>query len=522
MTFKTSLKKYVKLMVAFVLFFIFITATFSETFASPSDSFSIHLDEFDSTPNGAVYLIVDGMGSYYLFPELKGNTLEGESVQKASGLILPQIYENGFRISEMTVPVPMTERGHSVLVTGNPSADSEMVGYSDSTVMDTLRSEGFLCFGVMQRGDFESMRQKFDVMAYDKTNSVNNMDFTVQKNIFDGSNEKIVREVESVLESHKNRASSYTNTKNLSDKYAGYNRWALDAAVEVLSVMEKYPDQKFILVISVGAVDSTGHYRGYYAYLEVIEKLDFDLAKLYEKCRRNNLFFLITADHGMSFEAQSKKSGGHSSAKFSKTKEALSIPFIVYGNNVLKNTVYSSSASQEDIAPTLISLFNLPNAPRFSKGNVLPAKEKPSLYLESPVPVQIQLYRLTGDGEVQVFNSMGFSRDAVFSNYSISGLPSGRYLLKWDASSQKTTFSQNEVQFQLASDTKIVLSDYLKKSDFSFFHSSDSPSNHSSFENKSGFWPSLNLSKPVLILLIFVLNLSGVGALYFIYRKKEE
>jgi len=517
---KTFLKKSVKLLFVFFFLLIFMTTASSVTFASSSDSFSTHLDEWNLTPNGAVLLIVDGMGSYYLFPELKGETLEGESIQKASCSVLPDIYKNGFRISEMTVPVPMTEIGHSVLVTGNPSADSEMVGYTDSTIMDALRKEGFLCIGVMQRGDFESMRQKFDVIAYDKTNSVNNMEFIVQTNEFADSNKKVVQEITSVLESHKNRASSYTNTKNISDKYAGYNRWGLDAAVEVLSVMEKYPDQKFILVVNVGAVDSTGHYRGYYAYLEVIENLDSDLTKLYEKCRRNNIFLLITADHGMSFESQSKKSGGHSSAKYSKTKESLSIPFIVYGNNVLKDTIHYHPALQEDIAPTLISLFNLPNTPRFSKGSILPVKEKPSFHLESPEPIQIQLYQLTGDGQTQVFNSLGFNRDAVFSNYSISGLPPGKYLLQWETKSSKISYSQNEVQFQLTSDTKIDLSDYLKKPSFSFFNSSEN--NNSSLSKKTDFASSLNLSKSVLILLIAVLNLAGVGTLYYIYKKKEK
>lgn len=499
----------------FLLLCLLCFSAVSAPAAAASDSFSVNLNEIDTIPDGAVFLIIDGLGSYYMFPELKGETLTGESVQKASVPVLSKIWDNGFRISEMIVPVPVTEKGHSVLVTGNPAADSETVGYTDSTFMDILRQEGFICIGIMQRGDFESMRGKFDVIIYDKTNSVNNMDFSIQTNQFNDSDSRIIREIESVFISRQKSAASYTNTKDTGEKYAGYNRWGLDTAVDVLSVMEKYPGQKFILVINVGAVDSTGHYRGYYAYLDAVEKLDRDLEKLFEKCRRNNLFFIFTADHGMSFEAQDKKSGGHSSTKYAKTKEALSIPFIIYGNNILKGTVYSGQTGQEDAAVTLLSLFNINEPPRFSKGNVLPAKEKASFYLLSPEPVHIQLYQLTGGGETAVFNSLGFSRNDGFSDYSISGLSQGSYLLKWETVSSKDSFAQNELRFQIMADTTLDLSDYSKKYAASVF-SSDGGAQTA---KKTGF--SIKLPKAGYFLLIGIVNIIGVGIIYSIYKKRD-
>ncbi len=500
-----------------VLSFLLFSAVLS--FAAPAiadDSglplnraFYTDLNENNDLPDSAVFLIIDGLGSYYLFPELKGETLAGESVQKVAVPVLSNIWNNGFRISEMKVPVPVTEKGHSVLVTGNPAADAEMVGYADSSFLDILREEGFLCIGVMQRGDFESMRNKFDVIIYDKTNSVNKMDFTVQANSFGGSDQRIINDIVSVFNSQKTSASSYIDTKGTGEKYAGYNRWGLDTAHGVLCVMEKYPGQKFVVVVNIGAVDSTGHYRGYYAYLDAVEKLDKDLEKLFEKCRRSNLFFFFTADHGMAFEAQDKKSGGHSSAKYSKTKEALNIPFIVYGNSVRKDVVYLEATGQEDIAPTLMSLFNIQTHPRFSKGKILPVKEKAAFYLRAPEPVQIRLFQLTGDGESEVFNSLGFDRYNGFSNYSIAGLTPGSYLLKWDTSDSKIKYLPSEIKFQIISDTSVDLSDYAVKSSDSFLPELQI--------SDSGYMSKYR--KPVSYLLIAVINITGICGIYYFYKK---
>ncbi|MDR0766953.1 MAG: sulfatase-like hydrolase/transferase [Methanosarcinales archaeon] len=492
---------------------------FSPAFAAEAGSgmFYANLNEYDSIPDGAVFFIVDGLGSYYLFPELRGETLLGEPVQKAVVPVLSNMWNNGFRISEMKVPAPSTERGHSVLVTGNPAANAEMVGYTDSTFLDVLRQEGFLCIGIMQRGDFESMRGKFDVIIYDRTNSINNMNFTVQTNYFEDSDQRIVNEIASVFDSLKNRASSY-NSRDTAERYAGYNRFGVDAAYEVLSLMEKYPGQKFIVVVNVGAVDSTGHYRGYYAYLDSVERLDKDLEKLFEKCRRNNLFFILASDHGMSFEAQDKRSGGHSSAKYNRTKEALYIPLIIYGNNI-QRAVYYSETGQEDAAPTLLSLFNIPTQPRFSRGNILPAKENPALYLAAPESVQVQLFQLTGDGERVVFNSLELGSDG-YSSYSIAGLTKGNYLLRWmtaDSHTSQIKYSQNEIRLYISADTTIDLSDYLLKSS-DFLPSISNNFVFSGSDSNSGFLPKL--TRPVYFLLIAIINIAGAAGIYYLYKKE--
>jgi hypothetical protein len=371
----------------------------------------------------------------------------------------------------------------------------------------------------MQRGDFAAMRGKFDVIIYDPGNSINNMDFVVQTNFFEGADQRVVNEIASFFNAHSSNASSY-HSRDISERYAGYNRFGIDAAYAVLSIMEKYPDQKFIVVVNVGAVDSAGHYRGYFAYLDTIERLDADLRGLIEKCRRNNLFFILTSDHGMSFEAQNRRAGGHSSAKYNRTKEALYIPFVVYGTAV-QRTVYFSPTGQQDVAPTLLSLFNIQTPPRFSRGNILPAKETPALYIGAPGTVQVQLIHLTGDGERTVFNSFHSDRNHGYSNYTIAGLPRGNYLLRWESADSNVRYSQNETRFYISTDQTIDLSNYLaRQSDFlpSISDSFGLPSSNSGSGSNSGLLA--NLTRPIYILLILMINIAGAAGIYYLYRKE--
>ena len=490
------------------VFSLSVFPVFGQENSAGADVYHTDISGSTSIPKGAVFLIVDGFGSYYIYPELSGETLTGEPVGKSKVPTLSKMWENGFRVSLMKVPVPVTDKGHSVLVTGNPSADPEMVGYSDSSFLDIFQNEGYLCIGIMQRGDFESMRKKFDIIIYDKTNSVNNMDFTIQINPFEDSKSQVIRDIESVFESQKKKAPSYIDSKDTGDKYAGYNRWGLDTAYETLLILDKYPNQKFIIVINVGAIDSTGHYRGYYAYLDAVERLDADLKKLYDTCVRKNLFFIITADHGMSFETQDKKGGGHSSSKYAKSKEALHIPFIIYGNSVKKGAVYYEGAGQEDAAPTLLSLFNIYTPPRFLKGDILPAKERPTLHVSVADSETIRLYRISGAEEMLLFTSVDLSDN--YSVYSISGLDSGNYILKWEGGNQ--SYTQTELSLFIEKDTIVDLSAYLRKSPLSL-------SNPTDFEISGGRFFKMPITKLSIYGLIALINLVGAASIYRFYKK---
>jgi hypothetical protein len=252
--------------------------------------------------------------------------------------------------------------------------------------------------------------------------------------------------------------------------------------------------------------------------LDSIEQLDRDLEQLINKCRRSNLFFILTSDHGMTFEGFDKRSGGHSSAKYSKAKESTTIPLIIYGPNVKPSFV---DAKQEDIAPTILSLFNIfnsQNLPRFSGGTILPAKDKVAVTLLFPQNESIHLYALD-NGNICVFSS-----DAPHSSYSISGLKTGAYLLKWDqssassvsvsASSASSIYTQTEYTFFIEKDMTIDASIYLKKS--------NSPS-ASVFMNPATKSAASNVffTKIHIFLIIGLINIIGIGLICIIYKKRR-
>ena len=110
----------------------------------------------------------------------------------------------------------------------------------------------------------------------------------------------------------------------------------------------------------------SGHHRDNYGYVDCIECLDADLSPLYEICKKNNLAFVLTADHGMAFSKNGAR-GGHQSEKLSASEEAQLVPLIVNAQDV-KSGIIEGKHNQEDFAPTLLSILDIPDRPRFAKG----------------------------------------------------------------------------------------------------------------------------------------------------------
>jgi len=126
------------------------------------------------------------------------------------------------------------------------------------------------------------------------------------------------------------------------------------------------PGQKYLLTVNIGAVDGSGHHRDNYGFVDCIECLDADLSPLYELCKENNLAFVLTADHGMAFSKNGAR-GGHQSEKLSTVEDAQLVPFIVHAQDV-KNGIIKGRHSQEEFAPTLLSILDIPDRPRFATG----------------------------------------------------------------------------------------------------------------------------------------------------------
>jgi bisphosphoglycerate-independent phosphoglycerate mutase (AlkP superfamily) len=320
-----------------------------------------------NTPDGAVVLIVDGLSAPFIYPELTPHALDGTVLKKAKLENIPEISEESVRVLNFRVPQTFTEGGHSVLVTGNPGADSEFVSLKDATIFDVLHRRGYLCIAVMEKGDSWSICAEQDVILKDRNNSINNLEIGLEQPEQAESTSKIPEELLQVLKKSADKAPEYIKAKETREKYNGYNRWGIDTACTIVEYMEKtMPGQKYLLTINVGGVDMSGHYRNNYGYIDCIEALDSELPKLYELCKKNNLAFVLTADHGMGFSKDNSK-GGHQSDKFSGIEETQLIPLIVHTNGI-ENKVIKAEYGQEDFAPTFLGILNTPEKPRFTKG----------------------------------------------------------------------------------------------------------------------------------------------------------
>ena len=403
-------------------------------------------------PSGCVLFIIDGLGAAYIYPDRDGEMLDGNATGTASMPLFSSLQEKGFRAVDVSLVNPVTEKGHSTIVTGYSNADSETVGFAGSSVQDVFRENGFLCFGVMTRGDFETMRRKFDAVVYDPSNSVTNAEMAVDRSTSFSrtkEQEEIVEEVTQLMIRRAGEAPSYVSSKTTAERYDGYNRWGIDTASDVVGLMKKYPDQKYLLIVNIGAIDSTGHNRGYFAYLDALERLDDDLAAFASECLRNGAAFVLTADHGMTFAAADKK-GGHSSSAYKKCETSLRIPLVILAPGV-PPAVYEPKAAQKDIGPTVLSLFDITDRLRYADGKPLPVRKTSSLTVRGVSGTDIVLETSSG----KILYSSAASGGNTDDTYRFFGLPKGDYVIRYE---KKGLFGGTETQeIFLEADTDLRL-----------------------------------------------------------------
>jgi len=389
-------------------------------------------------PSSAILLIVDGLGSSYFYPELVPEALDGSILKKASA---PNLTMGSVRIVDVRAVQPITGIGHSVIVTGDSKADEEVVGYPDATIYDTARKYGFLALAVMEKGDFINMRREQDLILYAKTTSFPNPEISLE------SKETAPSDVYQLMAAWQERLPSYLARKKGVDQYIACNQWGIDASKEVVvQMIENHPNQRFILTINLGAVDSAGHNMGHDDYIKTIEALDAALYPLYMTAVENNLAFILTADHGMSFASPNAQKGGHLSKEYLKKIESLRIPLIITSPNAQAQVL--DRAGQEEIAPTILSILDLPNNLQYADGKAANIKNYANLHIKAPSSQEVGVW----SGEYLVAPT---SRDTEFF---FSGLKTGvNYTIK-----AKGDYAQEEKVY-LDSDKTLELQAKLRE-----------------------------------------------------------
>src|SRR5690606_6197367 len=117
---------------------------------------------------------------------------------------------------------------------------------------------------------------------------------------------------------------------------------------------------------------------------------DSELLRLYELCKKNNLAFVLTSDHGMGFSKDDSK-GGHQSEKYSVTDEAQLVPLIIHAQDV-ETGILTEEYGQEDFAPTLLGILDIPDKPRFAEGNQILLTDHVNLRVELPEKGSAELW----------------------------------------------------------------------------------------------------------------------------------
>ena len=332
-------------------------------------------------PQSAILFIVDGFGSSYYYPETSPVALDGSLLLKATTGNL----SFGTMIADIRTKHPITGIAHSVIVTGFSDANEETVGYPDATIFDITREHGFVNLAIMERGDFMNMRNEQDIILYAENNSIDEPFMAIQtKNAPDG--------VYDLMYEWKVKLPAYLDGKKGVDKYSAYNRWGIDAAnAAAIDMIKKHPSRRFLLTVNIGAIDSGGHNMGDDDYLKLIEKLDSDIFPLYKTALDNNIAFFLTADHGMSFATINARRGGHSSDKYSTKIESLRIPLVILSPNTVTGII-GGEYEQEDIAPTLLGVLDLPDHLQYADGNAINIKKYASIFVKTDSEYQVSLW----------------------------------------------------------------------------------------------------------------------------------
>jgi hypothetical protein len=378
--------------------------------------------------NGAILLIVDGMGASYLsaynYTPLDFN---GVPLKKARTANLSYIASKGVIVEDIRALLPDTQRGHAIILTGYSKADVEIFNYMDASIFDLLHSKGYLCIAIMQKGDFASIIAKQDLAIYDSSNSIDNPALEFEKK----HQTPLANHMLKLME----KLPIYLKDAKGIEKYAQYNRWALESANSIANYMlNNCAGEKFFITINAAGVDLAAHAYDAARYIEVIEELDGLLPELYETCARNNLLLIITSDHGMKFSTSNSR-GGHASDKYSGFLESQRIPLVIYFPSI-ESKLISNTHEQRDIAPSILSALDIIELPVYADGKAIPIRS----YINLKIVSDEQL-------DVKIMREKELIAETFASNVTFYGLNAGNYTIYLNGEVKQLNLSADEVLF---------------------------------------------------------------------------
>ncbi|MCD1295130.1 arylsulfatase [Methanocella sp. CWC-04] len=328
--------------------------------------------------SNTVVIIIDGLGSSYIYPERTAYYADGGLIDPVELISL----QNAQAKYELKAPVPKTEIGHAVLVTGYSEATSEVVSYYDATIFDAAKKNGYINIAIMEKGDSDEILGEQDIAVREKNNSVFK---PLVEYVENGGNVPV--ELSYFMKGYP-YLDNVRPGKDPYFAYVRYNSWALQFGADVVAFMnETLQDQKYLLTINAGGLDSAGHSLGSDGYRAVISGMDIDIQRLVDICKKTDTILIITGDHGMSFKHESSK-GSHSSFEVCSRDESVLVPFIVCSGGA-SPCIGNKPYGQECFAPAILSLMGCPDTLSLSDGEKIPVLKSPSIFINSRRPVEI-------------------------------------------------------------------------------------------------------------------------------------
>jgi bisphosphoglycerate-independent phosphoglycerate mutase (AlkP superfamily) len=372
---------------------------------------------------GAVIVVIDALGSSYLSPGM-ATYAEGTPITSHD----MKFVDRADARYQLKVPVPATEYGHAVIVTGYSEADHETVAYFNATIFDALKNDGYVALGILENGDSREMLGEMDAVVRDKNGSVNS---PYCEFIQHGT--KVPPDVAEMMKNYPGMEKVKAGKGK--DKYAPYiryNNWSLDFTTALVKyINHTEPDLNYILLVNAGGLDHSGHLTGCEGYGTVLSGLEPGMESLIDACKGSGTILVVTGDHGMSFSEDSSR-GSHENGEAASRNESLLTPLLIYSNKTLKGT--GGTYGQECLAPTVLSLLDEPNTMSLGDGEPLPVKEKPTLFLRSNGPESVVItgkdYKLTA------------SIDGI---YRLDGLEKGDYIVSYDKGEIKVHLTHDEL-----------------------------------------------------------------------------
>lgn len=369
----------------------------------------------------AVLVIVDGMGASYIYPELSPGCIDGTPLE----VVKLDVLDRASAGYTLKAPVPKTEYGHAVLVTGYSGAEDETLTYYEATIFDSLREQGYLCIAVMETGDTAYMLGEMDAVVRDGNNSVSSPAFRLMMN-----DDRVPAGVRDILAD--NQLHGAPAGKDKIAAYRRYDNWSLEKAIRLVNFMENScSGQPYLLTVNVAGTDFAAHENGYDAYSATLSGLEPKLAELVDVCRESDTVLVITADHGMSFKSPSSR-GAHSSADAAVRNESLLIPLLIFADEPVRGS--KEIYGQECVAPTLLSLMDCQQGMTMCDGEALPWNDRPALQLESMEPVNATV---SGPGFVKTVLVNGTLR--------MGGLEKGEYRIESAGHMQEVLLTHDTV-----------------------------------------------------------------------------